>query len=535
MKNYYIPITEVGLVEFLSSGYIGISTSKVEYNDIHTNLWPETVVLKEILPGYSNILCEIDADVRAYSLAVTVNGKKDKIFKIRHAKSVDAIKRVIFSSQELLDDFISKYHYMEDLNVGDYELSVDNSFHIIDSPEGQLIDELGPKEITLSLSKKAVIENASDKENLLGTEKSLFAFIGAFYNFIPTDTNLSLKELNFDNSDRIVFRSIAELIGCKSPSKSLELMLQLYVDLSQNKLIDARSDQVEILEQIKENLSASLSDQIEIDRASNFIDRVINIFMGMESHPDLSGDNSEKAFQFGFYTSLMMKGLEDITQLKNQFRFSILVESIAVYLFLIRSNFSQISADNFSSFGATKRNWSGVILDVYSNPNSSLYVQADPKFNSLDLSCYLSINAKNLIRFEKGVSPVEGQVITTLQRFNVEPIRDPETGMLALTKFVDNKPVVILLEIVNFTDNHNVNEVHVQYRSEISHAVLGKTKTRIELLNSMSRKGVAIGIDDNGSLVLSRLQMVDTMDKDELWHHVEQVAEAGAALESREW
>ena len=79
--------------------------------------------------------------------------------------------------------------------------------------------------------------------------------------------------------------------------------------------------------------------------------------------------------------------------------------------------------------------------------------------------------------------------------------------------------------------NHQLNEVHVQYKTSLKHGVLSRANTRLQILKLVTERGVALGVNDEGKLLLTRLQMVDTMDRDELWHHVEQVADGGALIE----
>lgn len=532
MTTYYIPVSEIGLVEFLSSGYIGISNSKVEYADIHTECWPATAVLKGIEAGFSDFLCEIEVESRALTLKAKANGKAVKMFQLKRPTSVGDIKRILFSSQEVLEEFVSKYHYMEDLNIADFKLVWEPALQQLASQD-RFISSSSIME-TIYLSGKT--EDASEeKQRLIAQARMLFSYIASFYNYFPVNTRISLEALNYTNDDREVYKAIANLLGCNNPTKSLELMLGQYWSLCNSGSLDARSDQIEILEQIREKLDLLVDERGEISKAIGFIDRVTDVFMGMEPHPDLSEDNSEKAFQFGFYISLILKSLQEITELKNRFRFSGQVEAIASYLFLLRSKFSQVPPETFNQLGSLKRDWSAVFIDVYTTDKSSTLITSSPKSNSLDLNCTFFVNDNAVLSYERGISPVEGQVISTVKRFNVEPTRDSETGFLSILKYISNQPVKVLLEIVNLAENHHVNEVHIHYRSKISHNVLGKAKSRLKLLNILSRLGVAIGVDESGFLVFSRLQMVDTMDKDELWHHIEQVADIGALVESKEW
>jgi hypothetical protein len=532
MATYYIPVSEIGLVEFLSSGYIGIANSKVEYADIHTECWPATAVLKEIEAGFSDFLCEIEVESRALTLKAKANGKAVKMFQLKRPTSVGDIKRILFSTQEALEEFVSKYHYMEDLNIADFELVWEPALQPLPS-QNRFISSSSVMEM-IFLSGKTE-ETSEEKQQLIAQARELFSYITSFYKYLPVDTRISLEDLNYTNNDGKVYKSIASLLGCNNPSKSLELLLSQYSNLCKSESVDARSDQIEILEQITEKLDLLVDEQGEVNTAKGFIDRVTNVFMGMESHPDLSGDNSEKAFQFGFYVSLILKRLQDMSELKNRFRFSGQVEAIASYFFLLRSKFSQVSAETFNQFGSKKRDWSAVFIDVYKSDKPSALIKFSPKINSLDLNCTFFVNDNALLRYVRGISPIEGQVISTVKRFNVEPARDSETGFLSILKYVSNQPVKVLLEIVNLTENHHVNEVHIHYRSNLSHNILGKVKSRLKLLNMLSRLGVAIGVDESGFLVFSRLQMVDTMDKDELWHHIEQVADTGALVESQEW
>ena len=61
---------------------------------------------------------------------------------------------------------------------------------------------------------------------------------------------------------------------------------------------------------------------------------------------------------------------------------------------------------------------------------------------------------------------------------------------------------------------------------------LNKKKTRIELLTLTHYYKVSFGIGDKGTEI-SRSQLADTMDRDELEHHIELVSNAYIELVTR--
>lgn len=527
MKKYFIPITEIGLVEFLSSGFIGISTSKVEYEDIHTRLWPNTVVVKNIEDSPLPICCEVELKGRAYSLPSKLGRKKVQLFKIKSALSINEIKRIHFPSEDSLNEFVSKYHYMSDLVVESLPLSVNDS--LLDS--NTLISDDMVDQVALVEDKKIDEVDGNSKEKLISDGKSIIAFTYALHNHLKANSDREIPVLSTSGDVDAALRDIASQLSVKLPPKGLNLLLREYWELCGSESIDARSDQMEIVELLQEKLHSNREDSIEAKKTISFLEKISNVFMGMEPHPQLDEKSPEKAFQFGFYVSLMAKTANEFSELRNRFRFSDQVEAIAKYFFALRNRFNQLTDDFFSSFGTNKNSWASAILDCYFASTATIKLSTRKGNEDLRVTYDLAINEKEIGVTTRDISPEEQLVVSTLRTFSIEPFRDEDSGDIAVKKYVQSKPIVVTLKIFNSMSNHQLNEVHVQYKTSVKHGVLSKANTRLKILELASEQGVALGVNEEGRLLLTRLQMVDTMDRDELWHHVEQVADGGALME----
>lgn len=527
MKKYFIPITEIGLVEFLSSGFIGISTSKVEYEDIHTRLWPNAVVVKTIEDSPLPICCEVELKGRAYSLPSKLGNEKVQLFKIKPALSINEIKRIHFPSKEELNEFVSKYHYMSDLNIESLPLSVNDS--LLD--KNTLISDGMRDQSALVENKKVTDVTANSKVKLISDGKSIIAFTYALHNHLKANSSRKIPVLSTSDDVDAALNDIASQLGVKLPPKGLNLLLREYWELCRSESIDARSDQMEIVELLQEKLHSNREDCIEVEKTVSFLEKISNVFMGMEPHPNLDEKNPEKAFQFGFYVSLMAKTSNEFAELKNRFRFSGQVEAIAKYFFALRNRFSQLTDEFFKSFGTQKSSWTSAILDCYFASKAIIKLSTRKGDEDLRVTYDLAINEKKIGVTTRDISPEEQLVVSTLRTFSIEPFRDEESGDIAVKKYVHSKPIVVTLKILPPMSNHHLNEVHVQYKTTVKHEVLSKSDTRLKILKLASDQGVGLGLNENEFLTLTRLQMIDTMDRDELWNHVEQVSRAGALMQ----
>lgn len=527
MNSFFIPITEIGLVEFLSSGFIGVATSKVQYNDIHTRLWPNTVVVKNIEDSPLPVCCEVELKGRAYSLPCKLGSEKVQLFRVKSALSINEIKRIHFSSEEALNEFISKYHYMSDLDIENLPLSVSNA--LIECNKIPSNDMGG--EVELIENKKIDLEDNCLKGRLINDGKSIIAFTYALHNHLKGNSRKEIPILSARNDVDLAISELASLLGVKLPPKGLNLLLREYWELCRLDGIDARSDQMEVVELLQEKLQSTPDDSTEVKRATSFLDKISSVFMGMEPHPQLDEKSPEKAFQFGFYVSLMAKTASEFSELRNRFRFSDQVEAIAKYFFSLRSRFNQLTSDFFSSFGTQKSFWASAILDCCFASKAVIELRTRKGNEDLRVTYDLAVNGKEIGATTRDISPEEQLVVSTLRTFSIEPFRDEHSGDIAVRKYVQSKPIVVTLKIFNSMSNHQLNEVHVQYETSLKHGILSKANTRLKVLELVTEQGVALGVNEEGKLILTRLQMVDTMDRDELWHHVEQVADGGALIE----
>lgn len=527
MKNYFIPIDEIGLVEFLSSGFIGISTSRVDYEDIHTRQWPNMVVVKKLEDSPLPICCEVETKGRAYSFPAKMGSKSFQLYRIKSALSINNIKRIHFPSEEFLKDFISKYHYMSDLDVDSFQLLVSN---LLLDPEKFRLNNY-EDQIELVENKKMGDADKSKQKKLICDGKSIIAFAYALHCHLKINSSYNIPVLSSSDDVDVALKDMSVVLGVNLPPTGLNLLIKEYWNLCRMESIDARTDQMEIVELLSLRLQSALGKNTEAQKIVSFLDKISNVFMGMESHPNLDEKSAEKAFQFGFYISLMSKNWTDFIELRNRFRFSDQVDVIAKYLFVLRNSFSQLTEGFFKSLGANKKIWASAILDCHSSSRAVLNISAEKGSEDLRLFCSLAVNDRYVGGVAREISPEEQLVVSALRTFSVEPFRDDDSGDIAVKKYVQSNPVVITLKIVNCVNRFKLNEVHIQYKTSIKHGVLSVASTRLKILQLVSKQGVALGINEEGILVLTRLQMVDTMDRDELWHHVEQVAEGGALME----
>ena len=521
MSTFFIPITEVGLAEFLSSGFLGISASKASYQDMHTNAWPNTLVVKSLNILPEHIVCQIDCRVRPKPLSATVDGRKVKLFSLQKPTGLADVQAFIFPSSESLAEFQAKFGYMEDIGLDrihsrlrvrpDEQLATTNA-----SGSNLTVEDWSHENV--ELEKRQVIEKL----------KLLVASYSALKAIIPVRKTIVVVPQNLEDS--CVFdatlNSVSHHVFGFTPDSKIKHLLDAYWSLCRSSEVSARADSLQIIDLLKRKFLTG----DEAEAAGKFLQKMEDSFMGMAEPPQMDVFDPAKAFQHALYVAVSLNQLDNLDALQNRHRFSNEICEMARFLYLLRVKPTESESFNVWKYGEYSGGWQKAIIG--NEPTLSISFSAEFKAASgVEPEYAITLNGSEIDSFAKPLTPQEAVVVETLKQFNVRPYRSSDTGHLMASLFIESKEIAVGLSIDVTPHTQSKNQVHITAASSFKDSILGKAPLRRQILSEIGGRGVSLGIDEKGCLTLNRYQLADTMDTDELWHHVQIVAHAVVVLD----
>ena len=521
MSTFYIPITEMGLAEFLSSGLLGISASKASYQDMHTNAWPNTLVIKalDVLPEH--IVCQINVKARPKPLNAAIDGRKVKLFALQRPIGLSDVQAVIFPSSDSLKEFQAKFGYMEDIGLDHIESKLtirsDEQLATINASGSNLTVEDWSNE-NAELEKLQVTERV----------KLLVASYSALKAIIPVRKNIVVVPQNLEDACAFdaTLNSVSSYVFGFTPDSKIKHLLDAYWSLCQSGEVSARSDSLQIIDLLRQKFLTG--DEGEV--ASKFLQKMEDSFMGMAEPPQMDVFDPAKAFQHALYVAVSLNQLDSLDALQNRHRFSNEICDMARFLFLLRVKPTESESFNVWKYGQYSGGWQEVIIGDQST--FSISFSAEFKAASgVEPEYAITLNGREIDSFTKPLTPQEAVVVETLKQFNLRPYRSTDTGHLMASLFIESTEIAVGLSIDFTPHTQSKKQVHITASSPFKDSILGKALLRRQILSEIGGRGVSLGIDEKGCITLNRYQLADTMDTDELWHHVQTVAHAAIVLD----
>lgn len=521
MSTFFIPITEMGLAEFLSSGLLGISASKASYQDMHTDAWPNTLVIKSLNALPEHIVCEIDVKARPKPLNASVDGRKVKLFSLQRPIGLADVHAIIFPSSESLAEFQAKFGYMEDIGLDHIKSKLrvrpDEQLATVNASGSNLTVEDWSHE-TVELEKWQVIERI---RLLVASYAALKATIPARKTIVVVPQNV--KDLcAFDAT----LNSVSRYVFGFTPDSKIKQLLDAYWSLCRSSQVSARSDSLQIIDLLRHKFLTG----DETEAASKFLQKMEDSFMGMSEPPQMDVFDPAKAFQHALYVAVSLNQLDNLDALQNRHRFSNEICEMARFLYLLRVKHTEPESFNVWKYGEYSGGWQKFIV----GDESALSISFSAEFKAasgVEPEYAITLNGSEIDSFTKPLTPQEAVVVETLKQFNVRPYRSPVTGHLMASLFIESTEIAVGLSIDVTADDRSKKQVHITAVSPFKDSILGKALLRRQILSEIGGRGVTLGMDEKGFLNLNRYQLADTMDTDELWHHVQTVAHAAIALD----
>ena len=499
------------LPEFLSSGFIGFYSSSAQEFSQNQKLIAYTIVTNKfsLTSGDIALLLELPDDVKEnLELPATI---KDPI-------PISQISRIIFPSIEEKEMFYATYSSLPDIPLEMLDLSVNESIE-----HNSL--EIYPS-MDISKERHAINYNPSQFAAMLVGVKLAFEVGASHFNEFP---NISLKYLSFVNFGNSFVKAVLDASGFSDATTKISFdFLDLYLSTADK---SGGSYDKSFVSELSNDLENTLGIQAA-DHARKILNRVSKVKMGIANHPSLL-DEPNNCLDYALYLACTVKDLEAFQYIKKNLRVGAVVECLAVFLVSSRLTLSQI---NKNYWRADKDSFLKILNAVsISLRNNVIDLEAINTHKTDDFST-LTLVKLNEIEISNMTSSPNHHVmliVGMLQSCGYDP-KPSEGGVIKIFSgdSSTNNPFEITLEHrISTFEKHRQNVVISTVIHEAAY-LFNTKKNRQNIFEISNDKMVSIhAYAETSSLIITRSQLTDTMDKDEMEYHIELVKSAASDIQ----
>ena len=515
----YANVNVSTLPEFLSSGFIGLTASIEPEADNQTRIYPDILVSDKPEP--------IDGNV---SLELTIEGElpntlEDTSFRVSGPIPIAKIARMNFFDEAQKAAFVATYQMMPDIPLDLFEIGIIAEKDFLSN--GALNSQL------TKLRSKKPKENASQvASTIVGVREALL--IGG-----ELIDDLDCKKIRNPNIKKICLEVISSILHASgfhsSTPKYSFVLLECYCDAISK--LDTRS-KIEptmvigaLLEAVEDAHKTCSITEYEYSILYKVVDKTKKIMMGMDSHSSLS-DIPELILQRAIYLSCLALDLDAFDSMRRNLELGSLVEAIATLLVASRLRLNRISSNRWRS----SRDELNSLLSATSNSILAREFELlffknapEPDFSTRQK---IQLNGYNLADTIVPACPHLGLVISMLRTSGYSPTPTKDGAVLVNFFPSERASVEVLLEMKVGPTQANRQNVKISTRLKGTLQLLSKKSTRVKVLDILEQYMLSVVEDGpRNDLIVSRYQLIDTMDIAELNYHVELVASVKSAIE----
>jgi hypothetical protein len=256
-----------------------------------------------------------------------------------------------------------------------------------------------------------------------------------------------------------------------------------------------------------------------------FLDKTKLVMIGM-SKTELLDDQPDLILQRAIFLAITRKNINSIDNIDRNLKLGCVVNALSKLLIIFRSKISDLPKELWRKNREQFDNYlfsSEQIVQQNKYLINSEFKRSRSKFSSKTL---ISINDINICSREIEIGGELLEVVHRLKSLGYKPSPGEDSSILIKIS-EENGPIIpIKLEVkecpVTNLKRNIVISTHVAGLSKL----LDMKKTRLEFLQLMHDHMVSVGIAGKEVIEISRYQLADTMDRDELLHHIDLIRSA---------
>jgi hypothetical protein len=516
----YVPVSISTLPEYLSSGFVGLTASLEPDKDRQSEAFPDFFALREPLIPKTHVLLEIeagqDADV----------GETEGLNLMTGVLPISRVQQILFGDEVALKDFSATYSMMPDIPLEHFKLDVlpQGDFNLTGDSPGVTPPKFKRRNLREDPARVA--------STLIGVREAIEVAGGRLTNFKSFEiTKVSSRKLSLR-----VIEELLDAVGHRHDTKTSSLeLLKVYFDaiekIGTDKKVEPGKLQMTMQEKLDEYQSGGKMTDEDHRLLSGVMEKTRLIMLGVDSE-SFRSDDPTLTLQRGICLACIANGLDAFDAIRQNSSIGPIVESIARLLVANRMRVGRIAG----SVWREKREDMDKVLEtacsIVNKDAFKLDFNCSPLKKDFSHRQQLKLCDDKFLDKNVQASHQIRHVVSVLQTCGFDPLPDEQSNIVV--QFYPGKgerptPVKLMLKS-GPTASHRHN-VQISVPWPAGEAKLAKKAERSKVLNIAARCMVSImrGSVD-GELILSRHQLLDTMDKDELSYHVELVALASREL-----
>jgi len=545
-NTYFVPILISTLPEYISSGFIGLTSSKEPETDIQVLGYPNVSVVDSI----EEVPLDVCIEIKTSEIAIESKKKNYKYLILNGPISIARAQRIIFFDQELKENFLASFSMLPDIPIDFFEFTLE---------ERKII----PKVSKVSPSRNRLY-NITDSANLL---TSLNIAIVEFYQ----QMNLQVNDLQLNYSRKgpklaylticheLILR-ILKALNITEKTKEHEFdMLGLYFStisavtvvggmlsaqyivkgmtaLTETPIPKPTPDGevkpgkplgLEILEQYTDHA------RTETNKINPVIPRILqmtqNILIGVEFPDSITDD--KLVLQRSIFLASISDNYESLQNWEENLKPNKTIMAIATLLVLSRTRTNFLPEELWRK--DRKQFDQYLLLAEQTARERSFSLKITKSVDNKEFSSLSKIFINDTEISSKKVK-FDSEIMVAVERLKTLKYKPKPTpdGSISINVRKNDVTVPITLQLKQCPVTLKKRNFLITASMGDLSQYLNKKKTRIELLTLVHYYMVSFGIGDKGTEI-SRSQLADTMDRDELEHHIDLVSNAYIELVTR--
>jgi len=531
-EKLFIPVSLKMLPEYLSSGFIGLPASRDPSSDIQSDIFGRVMAVEEPSVYQAGAYFELESvteDLR------TVGRKSDQteeghspILELDGPVSMAKVKRILFSDLNEKENFVASYSMLPDLPLDMFEFDV-----VIPNMEDVLEVAPAPKmKATTNVKKTRLVNKMHQASSLVVGVREAVQTISSKVNY---QGEVLVKAATPKKIVISVVRSIIDASGLAGDTpKAMFTLLEVYCS-AVDQLCGVGKIEIPLLvskmtEIADEKESASRDDGYSL--VKRFLDKARHIQMGMEKPPELK-DEASLVLQRAIYLAITVDDIDAICAVRQNFKVEPIVEGLARLLTTYRASISYVSGKYWRG---TRSDYDAVLSaaeTIGRERNLHLRVGFSPSDEPDKFGYKQQAWINHILVTQRYVEP-PAQLLVVIAHLKAlhQDVRPGEVGRVTVKYDLDGRNVLLTLNITT-SDVTGKNYVRVAGTVINGYGLFGKKKSRDICLEQANFYMVCVNpkSDGTGGMEVSRSQLVETMDHDELSDHLELVAKATLGLQ----
>ena len=531
----YLPVTTKALGEYLSSGYIGVFSSVEPYPDAQNALFPDVTAFTETPSEPFEVLIRVDDSLKRSRRSQAKNAYANdgaKIFK--GPIPVSRVSRIIFRNDEDLNRFANTYSAFPDIPLHLFELeieeakiaegeallpNIDDADSEKSEPEAKAIRVepypassihlpslcstlIGYAKCVSLLSTPDIEQKYSHKFSSMSSLQSKFSKILLDYSSAYVDTSSNVKDIIDE-----YFKAIEEgEIGPKSRGASIVSTLK---------------------SRLTKNAGEGIEDTEANEKAVSFLTALERTLLGLEE-PPVMHDKPTTVLQRAFYLSCVVDSFEDLETIRPQKHTGRYTNAFAHFLLSCRQKLSFTMED----YWRKNRENLDCLLEVANSfyGAKSMSVESHTDWEE-------EFQGRNIIKingvpfYERLTEPDsdKAHVISSLKRIGYAPKRSRvSAGSIQVdVRLSEDTSIPVFFDIIG------QHAVKMSAPTETKISSIRTSAALNRLLSVSDEYNVALRSGSN-LISVSRRQLIDTMDKEEVKDHLLAVASAARAISEQD-